>query len=141
MTVKITNYDTVRRKAYGTLEEELKNTELRPGESKTLKLVLTRKMTEENTDIVNNIAEIDEDYNVYGLSDYNSKPKNKIKNENDLEMADIVIMIKTGELFIYISVLITTILLMLIVIFTVYSALMLIKRRKDSFYKNCTSSS
>ncbi len=104
------------------------DTELAPGESKTIKLVLTKQVTEENTGIVNNLAEICEDYNIYGISDINSTPGNKAQGENDLGSADVAILIKTGEQLIYISVIITTILLGSIVVFIAYNKIVL--RRK-----------
>ena len=97
----------------------LANTELKKGESRTIKLVLTKEMTEDNTGIVNNLAEIYEDYNIYGVSDRNSVPANKAQGENDLGSADSVILIKTGETLIYISVIITTILIGTIAVLTV----------------------
>lgn len=69
---------------------------LQPGESKTLKLVLTKQVTENNTGLTNNTAEIYEAYNDAGLEDYNSTPANKAQNENDLGQADIIIGPKTG---------------------------------------------
>ncbi len=107
----------------------LAETELKSNESKTIKLVLTKQMTEENTGMVHNIAEIYEDYNIYGISDCNSTPGNKAQNENDLSFADTGIFIKTGEVFIYTSVIITTILLGSIVIFIAYNKIVLAKRK------------
>lgn len=107
----------------------LENTELKSNESKTIKLVLTKQMTDENTGLVNNVAEIYEDYNIYGISDCNSTPANKAQGENDLGFADISILIKTGETFIYVSVIITTILLGSIVIFIAYNKIVLVKRK------------
>ena len=50
----------------------------KPGETKEVKLVLTKQMTAENTGNINNNAEIKEDYNVYGVADINSKAGNKV---------------------------------------------------------------
>ena len=86
-------------------------------------------MTEDNTGLVHNIAEIYEDYNIYGISDCNSTPGNKAQKENDLSFADTAILIKTGEVFIYTSVIITTILLGSIVIFIAYNKIVLSKRK------------
>lgn len=107
----------------------LSETELKSNEAKTIKLVLTKQMTEENTGLVHNIAEIYEDYNIYGISDCNSTPGNKAQNENDLSFADTGIFIKTGEVFIYTSVIITTILLGSIVVFIAYNKIVLVKRK------------
>ena len=105
------------------------NTELKKGESKSVKLVLTKNMTNENTGISNNKAEIAEDYNIYGLSDANSTPGNKVQNENDISSADAVILIKTGETFIYISVILTSLLLVGIVATIVYFKIDEMKRK------------
>ena len=107
----------------------LADVELKPGESREVKLVLTKQMTEENTGNVNNIAEIAEDYNIYGVSDTNSTPLNKAQGENDMSSADAIITVKTGEVFIYISVIITSVILGSIVIFIAYTQIIL-KRRK-----------
>ena len=97
----------------------LSNIELKKGESRTIKLVLTKEMTEDNTGIVNNMAEIYEDYNIYGVSDRNSVPANKAQGENDLGSADSVILIKTGETLIYISVIITTLMILTIAVLVI----------------------
>ena len=54
----------------------LANTIINPGETKELKLVLTRQMTNENTGIVRNTAEIASSYNELGIEDINSKAAN-----------------------------------------------------------------
>ena len=107
----------------------LADAELQPGETKEIKLVLTKQMTEENTSLVNNLAEIVEDYNIYGVSDKNSTPFNKAQGENDLGSADVILTVKTGEVFIYVSVIITSIILGAIGIFIAYTQI-IIKRRK-----------
>ena len=93
--------------------------EIKPGETKQFKLVLSRTMTDENTGVVVNTAEIAEDYNIYGVSDTDSTPVNKAQNEDDFGRANALLSIKTGEAFIYISVIITTILLVGIAIFII----------------------
>ena len=107
----------------------LADIELKPGETKEIKLVLTKQMTEENTGLVNNLAEIAEDYNIYGVSDTNSTPLNKAQGENDLGSADAIITVKTGEVFIYVSVIITSIILGAAIIFIAYTQI-IVKRRK-----------
>ena len=96
---------------------------------KEIKLVLTKQMTTENTGLVNNQAEIYEDYNTYGITDKNSTPGNKVQKENDIGTADVIISVKTGEVFIYISVIITTILLGSIAIFISYNKIIMSKRK------------
>ena len=56
---------------------ELANTVINPGESKNVKLILTKTMTETNTGITNNLAEIYETYNELGQTDIDSTPANQ----------------------------------------------------------------
>ena len=72
------------------------NDSIQPGEERSVKLVLTKTMTNENTGVVNNRAEIAEDYNEYGISDVNSTPNNNLTGENDLGSADVIIGVSTG---------------------------------------------
>ena len=101
--------------------EEFANTELAKGQSATVKLVLTMQMTKENTDVISNRVEIYEDYNKNGIEDINSKAGNKAQGENDLSSADIAILVKTGESLIYASVIMTTAILGIIVVFVAYT--------------------
>ena len=70
------------------------------------------QLTDDNLGTVSNTAEIVEDYNIYGVSDLDSDPANKAQNEDDFARADSYLSVKTGEAFIYISVIITTIILL-----------------------------
>ena len=108
----------------------LADEEIKPGESRELKLILTKQMTADNTGIINNKIEIYEDYNIYGISDIDSTPANKAQGEDDISYADTIILIKTGEIFIYTSVIITTIILASVVVFITYSKYIVYKRRK-----------
>ena len=76
--------------------KRLANEPINPGEEKEVKLVLTKTMTNENAGVVNNRAEIAEDYNEYGNSDINSTPNNNISGENDMGAADVIIGVSTG---------------------------------------------
>ena len=53
-------------------------------------------MTNDNTGVINNRAEIAEDYNEYGNKDINSTPNNNISGENDMGSADVIIAVSTG---------------------------------------------
>ena len=75
----------------------LANTVINPGETKELKLVLTRQMTNENTGIVRNTAEIASSYNELGIEDINSKAANKMDGENDMSSGAVVLAIATGR--------------------------------------------
>ncbi len=83
--------------------EQLANSPIAAGETKTVKLTLTKTMTEENTGIVNNQAEIAESYNKAGIAEEDSEAKNKDPKEDDLSSADLIIGVKTGDTLIYLS--------------------------------------
>ena len=80
----------------------LADTKLEPGETKELKLILTKTMTESNTGLIGNTAEIAEAYNTRGASDKDSTPGNKAKNEDDMGQADVILGVKTGAAISYI---------------------------------------
>lgn len=107
----------------------LENMQLKSDDSVSIKLVLTKHMTEENTGLVNNIAEIYEDYNTYGVPDINSTPANKAQGENDMGTADTIIAVKTGEALVYTSIIIITILLGSIAVFVTHNKIVAAKRK------------
>lgn len=74
----------------------LSNERIQPGETREVKLILTKDMTENNTGRVNNRAEIAEYYNELGKIDIDSTPNNLEQNEDDLGVADVIISISTG---------------------------------------------
>ena len=100
-----------------------------PGETKEIKLVLTKQMNEHSSSLMSNTAEMYETYNVYGAKDVNSTAGNKLQIETDMSTADTIIGVKTGEVFVYTSVIITTMLLCGIVIFFVSNKVVLIRRK------------
>ena len=57
----------------------LSDTIIQPGETKQLTLLLTKKLTENSTGIVNNNAEIKESYNQKGIKDRDSTEGNNIR--------------------------------------------------------------
>lgn len=87
------------------------NDKITPGETKTLKLTLTKSMTENNMGLVNNTAEIAESYNDLGIEDSNSIPGNRVKGENDMGSADVMLSIRTGG-FVYITATIITLIIL-----------------------------
>lgn len=108
----------------------LSNDVIAPGESKEISLTLTKIINENNTGLVNNIAEISKDYNELGLQDINSQPGNRAQGENDMGSADVIISIKTGELILYATI-ISTILILLIGV-VIYFQVRKIKSKKSS---------
>lgn len=107
----------------------LANSELAKGESKEITLVLTKQMTAENTGLVSNTAEIAEDFNIYSVSDYNSKPANKAQGEDDMATADTILTVKTGESLIYGSAIIVSLILASAVAFVVYERVLKDKKK------------
>lgn len=79
----------------------LANQKLESGESATLSLTLTKKMTDNNTGIINNNAELYEVYNEEGKQDIDSTPGNKVTSEDDISAADVVVGVKTGDAVTY----------------------------------------
>ena len=59
-------------------------------------------MTDENTGLVSNIAEIAEAENTLGISDVDSTPINRKNGEDDIGKADVIIGVKTGTIVKYI---------------------------------------
>ena len=81
-------------KLYNT---SLSNEKIEPGEAKEITLILTKKMSENNTGLISNTAEIAESYNEQGLKDQDSTENNNATKEDDLGKADVIISIKTGQ--------------------------------------------
>ena len=99
--------------------EELANTPIQAGESKTVKLVLTKAMTDTNTGIVNNQAEISKDYNKAGIADKDSTPGDQDQKDDDMSSADLIIGVKTGETLIYISAIIAGIVAVILAVIVI----------------------
>lgn len=92
----------------------LANTKIEAGETKELTLVLTKTMTESNTGLVNNTAEIQAVYNNLGIADLDSKPANKQKAEDDMGSCDLIISVKTGAAISYIALTLSIIIILAI---------------------------
>lgn len=85
------------------ISSSLANTVINPGESKEIKLVLTKKLDENSNGVVDNTAEIKETYNQYGVKDVDSVENNKKSGEDDMSSATLIIGIKTGRIVMYIT--------------------------------------
>lgn len=75
---------------------ELSNIAINPGESKEIKLILLKNMTEENTGINVNKVEIYESCNEYGLNDIDSKENNQSDTEDDYSQTTALIAVQAG---------------------------------------------
>ena len=103
----------------------LANEKIKPGETKTVTLTLTKTMTENNIGLIPNTAEIAEDYNELGIKDTNSTPGNRVKDENDLGLAEVVISIRTGGI-VYVSIAIV-----IVIMLGIATGVILRKRKKQ----------
>ena len=79
----------------------LANEVIKPGESKVITLVVTKKITEDSLKTLNNKAEIYESYNEQGLEDMDSTPGNNTTDEDDISNADVVLSLVTGTIIKY----------------------------------------
>ena len=80
--------------AYNT---NLANTIINPGETKEITLILSRKMSGENTGTVRNTADVLTSYNEYGLEDRDVQLDRNDKKTDDKSAADLVIGMATGR--------------------------------------------
>lgn len=81
--------------------KELAEQIINPGQSKEITLILTKQMADNNTVIVNNLAEVYEDYNELGIKDIDSTAKNQAQGEDDLGSANVIITVRTGGAVVY----------------------------------------
>ncbi len=88
----------------------LSNTLIKPGETQEVNLTLIKQMTEDNTGITYNIAEILEDSNDLSVKDEDSIAGNRKDGEDDISGAELLVSIKTGLFTISISIFIIAIL-------------------------------
>lgn len=89
----------------------LANEKIVAGESREVTLTLTKSMTEDNTGLINNTAEIAESYNELGLADSKSTSGNKVQGEEDYSSADAILSLKTGgEVYIAITIIVVAVL-------------------------------
>lgn len=92
--------------------KKFENVEIQPGETAEIKLILTKNMTNDNLGLINNRAEIYQDYNQYGKIDIDSTPNNQVQDEDDFGAVNVIIQVATGGSTIaYIILLITNIIL------------------------------
>lgn len=105
--------------------ESLANTIIQPGESKTIKLVVTKQMNEDNLGTINNSAEIAESYNDYGIEDIDSKAGNQSSKEDDYGTADMVISLNTGTIIMYTGLGITVLALIVVTVYMIKKKVLL----------------
>ena len=99
----------------------LENTLLQPGEYADVEVLLTWINSENNMGVMNNTAEISEDYNKYGVPDIDSTPDNKKAGEDDIDDAPVMLSISTGQIRLYFT-------LGFVVLITIASGVIVIKK-------------
>ncbi len=92
----------------------LADTKIEPGESKELTLVLTKQMTETNTGLVNNTAELQETFNSLNVEDMDSTPGNKKTGEDDMSSGNLIISVKTGGAVSFVAITLSIITVMMV---------------------------
>lgn len=98
----------------------LANTIINPGESKEVTLILTKNMNgDDDFGLINNSAEIYETSNDYGALDIDSTPGNKATNEDDYSTANVLTSVKTGDVVIYTTLIITIITIVVVGIYMI----------------------
>ena len=78
------------------MNTSLSETSIEPGENQTLKLVLTKKLTENDFKTITNMAEISGDYNDDLIYDIDSTPGNQKDGEDDMSSVSLIVGVKTG---------------------------------------------
>lgn len=101
----------------------LANSVIKKGETKEVKLILTKKLSEDNMGTSINTAEIASANNEYKISDIDSTPGNKAKNEDDMGTARILVSVSTGLI---VTISISTIVLIILAI----AGYLIYKKRK-----------
>ncbi len=101
-----TQYDSSTNNQWSKNGEYLYNSslaseEIKPGETKEVSLTLTKVMTEANTGLLSNVAEIAKAENSLGILDVDSTPNNRKEGEDDIAHADVIISVGTGALITY----------------------------------------
>ena len=113
------------KKGNNVYTSSLSDTLIEPGESQEVTLTLTKKMTESNTGLTNNKAEIESAYNSMGI------PNTTIDEDNEgtqkAGSADAIIGVKTGTAASYVALTLTTIIVIMGLAYLVNKKLLLDK--------------
>lgn len=95
--------------------EQLSGTVINPKETKEISLIISKDITENNTGLTSNKAEIALASNELGIQDIDSSPGNSNSTEDDMGQADVIISISTGGGLISASILITVLINLLLI--------------------------
>lgn len=92
--------------------ESIAEEAIKPGESKSVTLVLTRTLQSDSTGTIDNIAEIGESTNLEGIGEYDSTGGNNQAGEDDISTASLLVSIATGSPIMYIGIAIASMLVL-----------------------------
>lgn len=92
--------------------ESIAEEAIKPGESKSVTLVLTRTLQSNSTGVIDNIAEIGESTNLEGIAEYDSTVGNNQAGEDDISIASLLVSIATGSPIMYIGIAIASMLVL-----------------------------
>ena len=99
------------------LNRELTNSIIQPGETKAVKLTLSKAMTASNTGTAINVAEINKTSNQTSSEDIDSIPGNKDEKEDDISSAELIISVGTGRVLMNTIIIFISIIIIGLVIF------------------------
>ena len=81
----------------GTLHtNSISDDKIQPGETRTVRLTLSKNMTKNNLGMISNIAEIADAQNELQSKDIDSTPENRKDGEDDISTAQMLLTVKTG---------------------------------------------
>ena len=107
----------------------LEDKEIKPGESKEITLLVSKKITESTIGIINNTAEIYEAYNELGLEDVDSTPGNGVANEDDISSSDVVVSLVTGKIVTYTAIICTVLGILTIGIYLIKTRVLDVRKK------------
>lgn len=81
---------------------------IKPGETKTVTLVLTKTLKSDSTGTIENTGEIGASRNLLGITENDSTAGNKKTGEDDMRTASLIVSISTGSPIMYIGIIIGT---------------------------------
>lgn len=109
------NKDWKKLKDGAVVTDKLKDTLLNPGESATVEIVLTWKISSTNLGLKTNYAEISSD----SANDIDSIPDNFDFTEDDIDEAQVILSIKTAGATTYIGLIFTTVAILALGVFLI----------------------
>ena len=82
---------------------------IKPKETKSVKLVLTKTLKSDSSGTIENITEIGASRNLYGIADIDSVAGNKKIGEDDINAASLIVSIATGSPTMYIGIVLASV--------------------------------